>query len=80
MKIHSVCLSLGFFVMLVCTMAPDKAWAQGVDLPCCFNNNGAEFEALTITSSAQSPELMQESGLLPGYFSDPWVEPGVLPL
>jgi hypothetical protein len=48
--------------------------------PCCFNNNGAEFEALTITSSVQSPELTQESGLLPGYFSGPWVEPEALPL
>ena len=82
MKIPNVCLSLVFFVILACILVPGRAMAQGGDPnpSCCFNNNGAEFEAFTITSPVQSQEPMQESGPLPGYFDDSWTEPDAIPV
>jgi hypothetical protein len=81
MKIPNVCLSLVFFVILACILAPGNALAQGSPYPtCCTNDTGSEYEALSITSSAQSPELTQESGPLPGYFDDSWTEPDAFPV
>ena len=67
--------------MLACILAPGNALAQGSPgFPCCGHDTGAEFDDLTITSSVQSPELMQEPGLLPGFFNGPWAEPEALPV
>ncbi|MBN2321446.1 MAG: hypothetical protein JXR49_20375 [Acidobacteria bacterium] len=80
MKITNVCLCFGLFVMLAWVLAPGNALAQIPKYPpCCGHDTGAEFEALTITSSGESPELMQEPVLLPYSFNDPWAEPEALP-